>query len=657
MKRLRYYIMNMKPTSEKYEEMYEGKMYETFMDKDPIVHNHAVYWDGEISYEITKSNRLELSKPTVTIHIPMKLLKTEDTSTAALDYIFRGLIPYIRVLNEENDNRKRTAVENGHYFIYEPNSKVLVRNVIAARIVPQKYYRLVGKNTIESVDGLRDNGVNSYAPGKSCIITPVDGERGIPAYLCVSIMLQVQLPRGKHKKAAEMLCDYLPEAVNRYVEEFDREGLRRAVELSEKQADIRKWLLDHDCCAFVANGSILPRAQGSDLPMKDAVPFQSTPEDETEVAGIRGMVFQKGVTVITGGGYSGKSTLLDALSAGIYDHIGGDGRELVITVPSAMQISAEDGRRIRHGNLSPFIKWIPGSDPRDFSTDHASGSTSQAANIVEAVNWGVKLLLIDEDKTATNFMIQDHVMKELIEKEPITPFVERVQELAGQRKVSTILVIGGSSEYLQAADRIYIMKDYRISQVTKDAKALQAAYVYGAGGRKQEVLKPADFTNQDRVDANYLNTRPLGASTEVMQVWDLGFLILGDERVDIRMLHDIASVPQLNAIAFLLRRLMGALNPLERFQRFMIPGAEAWAAAPEGPDRTGEEVQRAEPAPRWVCLEEEVDRLLEEIGELGLDSAFSPFFAECGRWMDLPRKYELLAVLARMRLDSPGLAN
>lgn len=657
MKRLRYYIMNMEPSSEKYEEMYEGKMYETFMDKDPIVHNHAVYWDGEIGYEITKSNRLELSKPTVTIHIPMKLLKTEDTGTAALDYIFRGLIPYIRTLNELNDNRKRTAVENGHYFIYEPNSKVLVRNVITARIVPQKYYRLLNKNTIESVDGLRDRGVSSYVPGKSCIAAPVDGERRIPAYLCVSIMLQVQLPKKKHKKAAEMLCDDLPEAVNRYVEEFDREGLKRAVELSQKQAGIRKWLLEHDCCAFVANGSILPRAQGSDLPMKNAVPFLSTPEDEAEVAGIRGMVFRKGVTVITGGGYSGKSTLLDALSAGIYDHIGGDGRELVITVPSAMQISAEDGRRIRHGNLSPFIKWIPGSNPGDFSTAHASGSTSQAANIMEAVNWGVKLLLIDEDKTATNFMIQDHVMKELIEKEPITPFVERVQELAGQRKVSTILVIGGSSEYLQAADRIYIMKDYRISQVTKEAKALQAAYVDGAGSRKQEVLKPADFTNPDRVDANYLNTRPLGASTEVMQVWDLGFLILGDERVDIRMLHDIASVPQLNAIAFLLRKLMGALNPLERFQKYMIPGAEARAAAPEGTDRAGEEVQRAEPAPRWVCLEEEVDRLLEEIGEQGLESAFSPFFAECGRWMDLPRKYELLAVLARMRLDGPGFVN
>ena len=108
MKRLKYYLLSMKPASETYEEMYEGKMYETFMDKDPIVHNHAMYWDGEIGYEVTKSNRLELSKPTVTIHIPMKQLKLEETGVAELDYIFRSFIPYIRNLNEGNDNRKRT---------------------------------------------------------------------------------------------------------------------------------------------------------------------------------------------------------------------------------------------------------------------------------------------------------------------------------------------------------------------------------------------------------------------------------------------------------------------------------------------------------------------------------------------------------------------
>ncbi len=643
MKRLKYYILNMKPASETYEEMYEGKMLESFLDKDPIVHNHAVYWDGEIGYEMTKSNRLELSKPTVTIHIPAKQFPVEDTGTAALDSVFRAFIPYIRELNEGNGNRKRTARENGYYYIYEPNNKVLARNVVSAKMVPQKYYRILGKNTIEPIDGLRDRGLTSYSPGKNCMIQPMDGQRGIPSYLCVSIMIQVQLPEGKHKKAVQMLTHDLPEAVNRFVEEFDQGRLKEAVALYEKQEAIRAWLRETGDCAFVAEGSILPRSKGGDSPLPGAVPFAAPQGEAVEVEGVKGMVFRKGVTVITGGGYSGKSTLLDALSAGIYNHIGGDGRELVITDASAMKISAEDGRSIRHVNLSPFIKWIPGGDPKDFSTEHASGSTSQAANIMEAVGWGSRLLMIDEDKSATNFMIQDRAMKALIEKEPITPFVERVQELSVRKGVSTILVIGGSSEYLQAADRIYMMKDYRIQQVTDMAKALQAEYV-GRGGEKLWQEKnacegrelqpePADFTNRDQVDANFLNTRPEGSATEVLKVSDLGFLILGEERVDIRLLHDIASIPQLNAIAFLLRRLMGQVNPLERFQKFNLS-------------------REAAPDPRWVCREKEVERLLEEIGREGLEAAYSPFFTECSRWMDMPRKYELLAVLSRMRLEA-----
>ena len=643
MKRLKYYILNMKPASETYEEMYEGKMLESFLDKDPIVHNHAVYWDGEIGYEMTKSNRLELSKPTVTIHIPAKQFPVEDTGTAALDSVFRAFIPYIRELNEGNGNRKRTARENGYYYIYEPNNKVLARNVVSAKMVPQKYYRILGKNTIEPIDGLRDRGLTSYSPGKNCMIQPMDGQRGIPSYLCVSIMIQVQLPEGKHKKAVQMLTHDLPEAVNRFVEEFDQGRLKEAVALYEKQEAIRAWLRETGDCAFVAEGSILPRSKGGDSPLPGAVPFAAPQGEAVEVEGVKGMVFRKGVTVITGGGYSGKSTLLDALSAGIYNHIGGDGRELVITDASAMKISAEDGRSIRHVNLSPFIKWIPGGDPKDFSTEHASGSTSQAANIMEAVGWGSRLLMIDEDKSATNFMIQDRAMKALIEKEPITPFVERVQELSVRKGVSTILVIGGSSEYLQAADRIYMMKDYRIQQVTDMAKALQAEYV-GRGGEKLWQEKnacegrelqpePADFTNRDQVDANFLNTRPEGSATEVLKVSDLGFLILGEERIDIRLLHDIASIPQLNAIAFLLRRLMGQGNPLERFQKFNLS-------------------REAAPDPRWVCREKEVERLLEEIGREGLEAAYSPFFTECSRWMDMPRKYELLAVLSRMRLEA-----
>lgn len=610
LKRLKYYILNMKPTSETYEEMYEGKLYETSIDKDPFIHNHALYWDGEIGYEITKSNRLELSKPTVTVHIPMKLLRVDDTKTAALDYIFRAFIPYIRTLNELNDNRKRTHKENGHYYVYEPDHKILVRNVISVTVVPQKYYRIISGSTIVVLDGHQD----------------------IPAFPCISMMLQVQLPEGKHKKAIQMLTNDLPEAVNRFVDEFDREGLKRALLLHEKQQMIRAWLKENGHCAFVANGSILPREKGGDLPLQGAIPFLSTPEDETEIAGVKGILFKKGVTVITGGGYSGKSTLLDALSAGIYDHIEGDGRELVLTDASAMKISAEDGRSIRHVNLSPFIKWIPGGNPKDFSTDHASGSTSQAANIIEAMDWGVRLLLIDEDKSATNFMIQDAVMKTLIEKEPITPFVERVQELAQSMDVSTILVIGGSSEYLQAADRIYMMKDYQIEQVTKAAKDLQARCAFAGQEGVGTALEAADFSNMDRVDANCLSTRPENSSTEVLKVSDLGFLILGQEQVDIRMLHNIVSIPQLNAIAFLVRKLFNQVNPLERFQKFSSTVS-------------GEEKSE----PKWVCRQDEVERLLKEIEAAGLESAYSPFFTECGRWMDLPRKYEILAVLSRLR--------
>ena len=643
MKRLKYYLLNMRSASETYEEIYEGRMCESFMDKDPIVHNHALYWDGEIGYEITKSNRLELSKPTVTIHIPMHLLKLEEAEVgvAALDYIFRAFLPYVRALNEGNDNRKRTARENGHYFIYEPGSEVLARNVAAVNLIPQKYYRILKGDTIEILDRLGDNGVKS-STAVMCMIAPIDGAMEVPAYSCVSIMLQVQLPLGKHKKAVQMLTKDLPEAVNCFVNEFDRAGLQRALALHARQQEIRAWLRDSDYCAFVADGSILPREKGSGAPMQGAVPFLSTPEDAVWVAGVRGMAFRKGVTVITGGGYSGKSTLLDALSAGIYDHVEGDGRELVITDATAMKISAEDGRSIRHVNLSPFIKWIPGGDPADFSTEHSSGSTSQAANIMEAVGWGVKLLMIDEDKSATNFMIQDAVMKTLIEKEPITPFVERVRELAGRLGVSTILVIGGSSEYLQAADRIYMMKDYRIGQVTEAAKALQRRCALGADAGKA-VESHADFGFRDEIDAARLSTRPEGSASEVLKVSALGFLILGEEQIDIRMLHDIATIPQLNAIAFLVRKLINQVNPLERFQKFSPEGQAGGAVK-------GPEVQPGAMLPRRIRREREVERLLAEIREAGLESAYSPYFTECSRWMDMPRKYEILAVLSRMRL-------
>lgn len=627
MKRLKFFLLGMKPNCETYETMYEGKMYEIFVDKDPIVHNHAVYWDDEIGYEISKSNRLELSKPTVIIDIPLKKFGLEDADVTARDYILRSFIPYIQMENELNNNRKRTARENGYYFIYEPCHKILNRNTVTTRVVSQRYYEIVKNDTIR----------------------PFDGASDVPAYPCVCMMLQVQLPEGKHKKAVQMLTRTLPDMVNRFIDEFDRAGLERAMELNRRQEAIRTWLRQSEYCAFVANGSILPRRSGSDEPMLEAVPFQSTKEAEVEIDGIRGMAFKKGVTVITGGGYSGKSTLLDALSAGIYNHIAGDGRELVITDDSAMKISAEDGRSIRHVNISPFIKWIPGGNPTDFSTEHASGSTSQAANIMEAINWGVQLLMIDEDISATNFMIQDPVMKKLIGKEPITPFVERVRELYEKKGVSTILVIGGSSEYLEVSDRIYMMSDYQIHEISKDAKQLKKEWGIpinaesNRAGMSQEknmlqeashaTIETADFSNDDWIYAKYLTTHPEGSATEILKVSELGFLMIGEEQVDIRMIHNVATIPQLNAIAFLLRKLINKVNPLERYQKYSLEKLEE--------NSNGNDM---------ICREQEVEKLLQEIEQEGLETAYATFFTECGRWLELPRKYEILAVLSRMRL-------
>lgn len=420
--------------------------------------------------------------------------------------------------------------------------------------------------------------------------------------------MQIQLPNRNIRKATQMLCSELPEAVDRFILEFGYLRMLEAVKLSEKQDAIRKWLKNSEYCAFVANGSILPRSKGTDLPMKNAVPFKSVPVDEIEVCGVRGMGVRRGVTVITGGGYSGKSTLLDAISAGIYDHVAGDGRELCITDETAVTISAEDGRSIKSVNISPFIKWLPSGNTDDFSTDRASGSTSQATNIMEAVDCGTRLLLIDEDRSATNFMIRDRMMKELIEKEPITPFTDRVNELYAENGVSTVLVIGGSGEYLSVADRIYMMDDFRIYDVTEKSKQICASY-----GVKTQPPAPACW-NQNRVlYSSGFTSYPSGMSSERLEVSDMGFIIIGDEMIDIRGLHDIITKRQLDTLGLMLRTL---------------------------------EIRNKDIR---IDIASKIDELYNEIEREGLDCLYTGYFVTSERFLDLPRKYELKATINRMR--------
>ncbi len=301
----------------------------------------------------------------------------------------------------------------------------------------------------------------------------------------ILVRFEVGFPaNGRTINAPELkkiLFDYVPQCVKRalYYKNLNPKVLREVADLAEDQTFIREELKKRNLAAFVANGAVLPRQSGvSDKPMKGAVVFESPRSMEVELSlphkgALKGMAVPRGITLIVGGGYHGKSTLLKALELGVYNHIKGDGREYVITDDTAMKIRAEDGRAVAHVDISPFINHLPnGKDTVDFSTEDASGSTSQAANVVEAVEAGAGLLLIDEDTSATNFMVRDALMQSVIarEQEPITPFIEQARKLYEEKGVSVILVAGSSGAYFYIADKIIQMDTYRACDITDHVK-------------------------------------------------------------------------------------------------------------------------------------------------------------------------------------------
>jgi predicted ABC-class ATPase len=331
--------------------------------------------------------------------------------------------------------------------------------------------------------------------GKSGLISIDSGKQEILERSAVSIGAQgvevlftVGLPaEGRRilgKEAMAIFFQEIPQIGEQclFYQYYDPSEVRRHVEVAEDHEAIQRQLEEKGLVAFVHDMSILPRRSGvDDRPLtQNVVPFYYPPELEMEMivpnrGKVKGMGFPNGVTLIVGGGFHGKTTLLNAIERGVYPHIPGDGREYVVTLPSAVKIRAEDGRSIEKVDISPFINHLPqGKDTGRFSTENASGSTSQAANIIEALEMGSKLLLIDEDTSATNFMVRDERMQELVtkDKEPITPFVDKVKKLYNDLGVSTILVMGGSGDYFDIADTVIMMDNYQPRCVTHRAKEI-----------------------------------------------------------------------------------------------------------------------------------------------------------------------------------------
>ena len=302
----------------------------------------------------------------------------------------------------------------------------------------------------------------------------------------LQISLEIQLPaRGRRilgREAARLICEDLLDALDDAIVNAPIDALEAAAELEYDQCFLRRAVADAGLIGFVADGSVLPRQAGnSQLPKPGATAFTSPeslqhsfqlPSGKT----VHGMGIPRGVTLIVGGGYHGKSTLLSSLVTGVYDHVVGDGREFVVADETAVALRAEDGRAITGVDISPFINGLPsGDDTTRFSTANASGSTSQAAGLMEALGSGARVLLIDEDTSATNFMIRDERMRRLIpdDREPITPLVARVRELWKDHEISTVIVAGGSGAFIDVADTVIAMDAYRPYDVTEHARELR----------------------------------------------------------------------------------------------------------------------------------------------------------------------------------------
>lgn len=369
------------------------------------------------------------------------------------------------------------------------------------------------------------------------------------------------------RELEKILFQYLPAAVEHacLFARISKPDCQKVIELADDQKYIREQMQAEGLVAFVANGAILPRESGvSEKPMRDAVPFQSPPSMEVtwqlpHYGSISGMGVRKGITLIVGGGYHGKSTLLQTLEKAVYPHIAGDGREYVMTDDSAMKIRSEDGRAIREKDISMFIRNLPnGRDTAKFSTMDASGSTSQAANVVEAIEAGSHTLLIDEDTSATNFMIRDELMERVVAAgaEPIVPFIKRVRGLYAHRDISTVLVAGSCGAFFHVADTILQMENYLPHEITEQAK--KAAEDYPLNFDPEEEAEYPNTERQTRIPE--MRPAKVGRdgrerATKLKTMGTDGFQI-NKETVDLRYLGQITDGEQMMAIAKLLDSIL-----------------------------------------------------------------------------------------------------
>ena len=377
----------------------------------------------------------------------------------------------------------------------------------------------------------------------------------------IEVRMTVGLPafgrRIAGKAAAALLCLDIPQVVNRCLQysAINKAQLERHIQTFQDAESLRRQLDEKGLVAFIPRGACLPRKSGVDeRPLAGEADLFVPPDDTVELTTphsgkIEGLGINAGVTLIVGGGYHGKSTVLKAIEQGVYNHVPGDGRDRTVSHLDTVKLRAEDGRSVSGADISPLINHLPkGRSSENFSTTNASGSTSQAAGLIEAIEAGAKVLLIDEDTAATNFMIRDRNMQALIskDKEPITPFIDKVRQLYDDYGISTILVMGGSGDYFSVADTVIAMENYQPRIVTDEAKQIARS------NSNQRLSEGGQHFAKGRLEGravlpNSVPSGKAGRSPKIKASKDS--LMIGYEQIDLRAVEQLVEVHQVKAIA------------------------------------------------------------------------------------------------------------
>ncbi len=432
---------------------------------------------------------------------------------------------------------------------------------------------------------------------------------------------EVALPAAGRKalgrQAARLLTEDLPQLADETLRfsAVDAQAVTDHVIGYVDRLALQAGLAERGLVAFVGDGAVLPRRSGdSDRPLDtDATAFTSPESLRVSIElpsgrTVTGMGVPAGITLIVGGGYHGKSTLLRAIERGVYPHRPGDGREWVLTRDDAVAVRAEDGRSVAAADISPFISGLPsGTDTTSFTTTNASGSTSQATNLVEAWETGSRLLLIDEDTSATNFMIRDDRMRALIpdEREPITPFVERIRALYEEHGISTVMVVGGSGAFFDVADHVIALESYVPREVTDQAREI-------AGIEAPAAAQPLERPRTPRVPtSSSLNP---GSKRKAASAAGRAAVRYGRETIDLSAVSQLVDPAQTQAVAHALDRI----------------------------------ARQADGHSSVIELVDEVMEILDDDGPGGGLEAISPHRGHPGH-LARPRRQEILAALNRYR--------